>query len=117
MPLSPGWTFLALLLFLNTARSYVFENVTLDRDMFWAQLAGRADEPHGKQAMQVEEVKHRIVAVGDVHGSLGNLKRVLRMAGVTDMADKWRKSESTDVRQKWQEPPDYLVQVGDIMDK
>ena len=119
MLLSPRWTFLTLLLFSNTARSYGFENVTIEEDMFRANLVERADAP-GRETMQIGEVDRHIVAIGDVHGNLDNLKKVLYMAGVTDKAGNWGKSEhsTTDrVRENWEDPPDFLVQVGDIMDR
>ncbi|QRV75188.1 hypothetical protein RhiJN_03203 [Ceratobasidium sp. AG-Ba] len=47
----------------------------------------------------------RIVAVGDLHGDLVNMKKVLTMAGVIDRAGNW----SGDV--------DFFVQTGDIVDR
>lgn len=47
----------------------------------------------------------RIVAVGDVHGDLGATKRVLRLAGLIDEADRW--SGGTTV----------FVQTGDQLDR
>ena len=121
MPLSPRWPFLVLLLFSNTARSYSFENVTIDEDMFRANLVKRADAP-GRETTQNGEFDRHIVAIGDVHGNLDNLKKVLYMAWVTDdlKAGNWGRSKSATPDpegEKWQEPPDFLVQVGDIMDK
>jgi hypothetical protein len=102
MLLSPGWTFLALLPFFNTARSYVFENATIEADMLQANLVGRAEAaPHGSQEMQAHDIHRHIVAIGDVHGKIKGLKKVLYMAGVTDkVGGKWGKSEPTDVREK-----------------
>lgn len=114
MPLSARWTFLALLLFLNTARSYGFENVTIDEEMLWANLVERGAT---NSKSENHESHLHIVAIGDVHGNLDNLKKVLYMAGVTDAAGNWEKSGPTDTRQKWEQPPDFLVQVGDIMDR
>lgn len=67
-----------MLLFLNTARSYGFENVTIDEEMLWANLVER-----GATNSKVKDHKSHlhIVAVGDVHGNLDNLKKVLYMAG------------------------------------
>ena len=121
MPFSPGWTFLVFLLFFTTVSSYSFlENVTIAEDMFRAYVK-RAGAPQGGQATQPEELEeiHRvIVAIGDVHGNLDNLKKVLHMAGVTDTAGNWEKSERfTDPREKWRNPPQFFVQVGDLMDR
>ncbi len=44
----------------------------------------------------------RVVAVGDVHGDKDALAAVLRMAGVTDDADRWIGGET------------HLVQIGDV---
>jgi hypothetical protein len=48
---------------------------------------------------------HRIVAVGDIHGSLETAQRVLRMAGVVDSEGGWAMEEG-----------DTLVQTGDILE-
>lgn len=45
----------------------------------------------------------RIIAVGDLHGGLENMKKVLKMAGVINEADDW----SGNV--------DFFVQTGDII--
>lgn len=47
----------------------------------------------------------RIVAVGDIHGDISALERVLRMAGIIDGENKWI-AENT-----------VVVQTGDIMDR
>ncbi|KAG8707651.1 hypothetical protein FRC08_000373 [Ceratobasidium sp. 394] len=47
----------------------------------------------------------RIVAVGDLHGDLVNMKKVLKMAGVINDAGDW----SGNV--------DFFVQTGDIIDR
>jgi hypothetical protein len=116
MPFSPGWPFLAFLLFLTTAWSHSFENGSITEEMFQAyQLVERGSMFSKPQPDNVHCV---IVAVGDVHGNLDNLKKVLYMAGVTDMAGNWKKSEPfTDPREKWKNPPHFLVQVGDLMDR
>jgi hypothetical protein len=112
MPVSPRWTFLALLLFLSTVRSNVFENVTIEERMLRASLVERADAHHSTETMQITPVHHHIMAIGDVHGSFDYLKQALHMAGVTNAAGEW--GEST----KWEKnPPEMLVQVGDLMDK
>lgn len=49
--------------------------------------------------------ERRIVAVGDLHGDLGNAHKVLHMAGVVDADGNW----SGDV--------DFFVQTGDIIDR
>ena len=46
-----------------------------------------------------------IVAVGDLHGDMGNAKKVLQFAGVVDGRGRW----TGDV--------DVLVQTGDIIDR
>jgi hypothetical protein len=47
----------------------------------------------------------RVVAVGDVHGSHGNLVAVLRLAGILDAKDKWSGGKA------------HLVQTGDLLDR
>ena len=47
----------------------------------------------------------RIVAVGDLHGDIGNAQKVLEMAGVVDSDGRW----SGEV--------DVFVQTGDIIDR
>ena len=47
----------------------------------------------------------RIVAVGDLHGDIGNAYKVLKMAGVVTDEGKW----SGNV--------DFFVQTGDIIDR
>ncbi|KAI0034580.1 Metallo-dependent phosphatase-like protein [Vararia minispora EC-137] len=47
----------------------------------------------------------RLVAVGDLHGDIGNARRVLNMAGVVDAAGRWTGTV------------DYFVQTGDIIDR
>lgn len=47
----------------------------------------------------------RIIAVGDLHGDIGNAQRVLEMARVVDSVGHW----SGDV--------DVFVQTGDIIDR
>ncbi|KAG9093790.1 hypothetical protein FS749_013742 [Ceratobasidium sp. UAMH 11750] len=47
----------------------------------------------------------RIVAVGDLHADLVNMKKVLRMAGVINDAGDWSGSV------------DFFVQTGDIVDR
>lgn len=51
------------------------------------------------------EFTRRIVAVGDLHGDLGNAFDVLKMAGVVD--------ENGD----WSGKVDFFVQTGDIVDR
>lgn len=59
------------------------------------------------QAVDVQPgtFKRKIVAVGDLHGDLGNAYKVLKMAGVVTEAWNW----SGDV--------DFFVQTGDIIDR
>lgn len=47
----------------------------------------------------------RIVAVGDLHGDMGNARKVLNMAGVIDENGDWTGNV------------DYFVQTGDIIDR
>ena len=47
----------------------------------------------------------RVVAVGDVHGSLDGLRAVLRAAGLVDAADHWTGGTAT------------FVQTGDVTDR
>lgn len=47
----------------------------------------------------------KIVAVGDLHGDMGNARKVLKLAGVVDDNGDW----TGDV--------DYFVQTGDIIDR
>ena len=47
----------------------------------------------------------RIVAVGDLHGDIGNAQKVLEMAGVVDSDGMW----SGEI--------DVFVQTGDIIDR
>lgn len=47
----------------------------------------------------------RIVAVGDLHGDIGNALEVLQMAGVVDEDGKWSGGV------------DFFVQTGDIIDR
>lgn len=47
----------------------------------------------------------KIIAVGDIHGDIGNAERILQMAGVVDENNNW--SGNVDV----------FVQTGDIIDR
>jgi hypothetical protein len=47
----------------------------------------------------------KIIAVGDIHGDIGNAERILQMAGVVD--------ENND----WSGKVDVFVQTGDIIDR
>ena len=49
--------------------------------------------------------RRHIVAVGDLHGDMGNARKVLRFSGVVDEKGDW----SGDV--------DFFVQTGDIIDR
>ena len=51
------------------------------------------------------ERSSRIIAVGDLHGDIGNAQKVLEMAGVVDSDGNW----SGEV--------DVFVQTGDIIDR
>jgi hypothetical protein len=71
---------------------------------WWFSLPGehhRLDE----LATNTGTFTRRIVAVGDLHGDMGNARKVLRMANVVD--DDWR----------WSGEVDYFVQTGDIVDR
>ena len=79
-----------------------------------AQIPLNADKSaNGKSASAPGEVadskpgtfSRKIVAVGDLHGDLGNAYKVLKMAGVVTEAGDW----SGDV--------DFFVQTGDIIDR
>lgn len=59
----------------------------------------------GSGADDGEVLRTRLVAVGDLHGDIGNARQVLHMAGVVDAAGKW----TGDV--------DVFVQTGDIIDR
>jgi len=52
-----------------------------------------------------EQFSRRIVAVGDLHGDLGNAHDVLKMAGVVDADGNWSGKV------------DFFVQTGDIVDR
>ena len=111
-------TFLAFLLFFTTAWSYSFENGSIAEDMFQAYQLVERGSGLSQPLSELEQVHRVIVAVGDVHGNLDNLKKVLHMAGVTDAAGNWEKSERfTDPHEKWKNPPQFLVRVGDLMDR
>jgi len=47
----------------------------------------------------------RVVAVGDVHGNLDGLRRILRATGLIDASDRWTGADAT------------LVQTGDVTDR
>ncbi|EPQ52810.1 Metallo-dependent phosphatase [Gloeophyllum trabeum ATCC 11539] len=66
-----------------------------------AYLACRAEGDASKPTPFVR----RIIAVGDLHGDIGNAQKVLRMAQVIDANGDW----SGDV--------DFFVQTGDIIDR
>ncbi len=51
------------------------------------------------------EAPARVVAIGDVHGSLDGLRAVLKAAGLIDAADHWSGGTAT------------LVQTGDVTDR
>ncbi|KAI0342803.1 Metallo-dependent phosphatase [Trametopsis cervina] len=59
----------------------------------------------GGNAEEVGGFTRKIVAVGDLHGDIGNAYEVLKMAGVVDEEGSW----SGDV--------DVFVQTGDIIDR
>nr|WP_211194053.1 metallophosphoesterase [Pyxidicoccus fallax] len=56
-------------------------------------------EPYSFQGVE------RVVAVGDVHGDVGALRDVLKMAGLLDAQDRWVGGKT------------HLVQTGDIPDR
>jgi hypothetical protein len=49
--------------------------------------------------------RHRIVAVGDLHGDLARARESLRLVGVIDASDHWAAGHAT------------FVQIGDVMDR
>ncbi|KAH9821567.1 Metallo-dependent phosphatase-like protein [Melampsora americana] len=53
----------------------------------------------------INKYKQRIIAIGDLHGDLPNTIRVLRLAEVIDMKNKWIGKKT------------ILVQTGDIVDR
>jgi hypothetical protein len=61
--------------------------------------------PAGRPSARVQEEPVRIVAVGDVHGSLSGLLEILRTAGLID------------ARQRWAGGTARLVQTGDFTDR
>ncbi len=63
-----------------------------------------ARDPGGLQGTRVPAAK-RIVAIGDIHGDLAPLIKVLRMARLIDRKQRWIGGDTT------------LVQVGDILDR
>jgi hypothetical protein len=68
----------------------------------------RNDPPHSLPGdVPGHRIKHstRIVAVGDLHGDIGNAQKVLEMARVVDSGGMW----SGEV--------DIFVQTGDIIDR
>ncbi|KAF8751828.1 Calcineurin-like phosphoesterase [Rhizoctonia solani] len=62
-------------------------------------------EPIAQKPTPNGQFTRRIVAVGDLHGDLANMKKVLSMAGVINQAGNW----SGNV--------DFLVQTGDMIDR
>jgi hypothetical protein len=63
-----------------------------------------ANDPGSLQDTRLPSPK-RLIAVGDVHGDLFGLRKVLRMARVIDNKDHWIAGDSV------------LVQVGDVLDR
>lgn len=59
----------------------------------------------GDKALRKGGFTRRIVAVGDLHGDLGNAYKVLHMAGVVDEEGAWSGGV------------DFFVQTGDIIDR
>ncbi|KAF8686073.1 Calcineurin-like phosphoesterase [Rhizoctonia solani] len=62
-------------------------------------------EPIAQKPTPNGQFTRRIVAVGDLHGDLANMKKVFSMAGVINQAGNW----SGNV--------DFLVQTGDMIDR
>jgi len=60
--------------------------------------------PVDEESVMVKKPK-RIVAIGDIHGDLGALKRALRTAGAINESDEWIGKELV------------IVQTGDILDR
>ena len=63
--------------------------------------------PHAPKdsTTRIPYFKRHVVAIGDLHGDLGNALKVLKMSGVINEDGKW----TGDV--------DYLAQTGDIVDR
>lgn len=57
------------------------------------------------RALSVQAAKHRVVAIGDVHGDFGNMKKVIKLTGVMNDKNQWTGGETV------------LVQVGDQLDR
>jgi hypothetical protein len=49
--------------------------------------------------------RHRVIAVGDLHGDLAQTRESLRLAGVINASDHWTAGNAT------------FVQIGDVMDR
>ena len=67
-------------------------------------IRSTAEDPGGLQPTRLP-MPARLVAVGDLHGDFLGLRKVLRMARVTDGNDNWIGGNAT------------LVQVGDVLDR
>lgn len=83
------------------AAVYLFSSYT-DRGAADAPTSVLVAEKHTDLA---ESYTRRIVAVGDLHGDIGNAQQVLHLAGVVDEHGNW----SGNV--------DFFVQTGDIIDR
>jgi ribosomal protein S18 acetylase RimI-like enzyme/SAM-dependent methyltransferase len=62
-------------------------------------------EVGGVRTALTEQVKHRHVVIGDIHGELEGLKQILRDAGLIDIQDNWIGGDTV------------LVQMGDMIDR
>ncbi|MCA9524699.1 MAG: metallophosphoesterase [Myxococcales bacterium] len=69
------------------------------------QAAGDATAEVAAPASTARPLPGRLVAVGDLHGDLAATRRVLKLAGVIDDADRWAGGTTT------------LVQTGDVLDR
>jgi len=56
---------------------------------------------------EAKKFERKIVAVGDLHGDIGNARTVLKFAGVVDDEGNWNKEGGVD----------FFVQTGDIIDR
>jgi hypothetical protein len=73
-----------------------------------SQLSGllyRRTNPPSPEPRSAKPFVRRIVAVGDLHGSMPNAEQVLRFSKVVDEKGNWTGNV------------DFFVQVGDIFDR
>ncbi|KEP51008.1 serine-threonine protein phosphatase [Rhizoctonia solani 123E] len=68
-------------------------------------LPSSTPEPSPQAPLPNGQFTRRIVAIGDLHGDLVNMKKVLSMAGVINEDGNWSRNV------------DFLVQTGDMVDR